>query len=253
MKIQLLLLAGFIGTGVIIGSIQRSDLRHLRQQNAALRGQAAESRALAEKIAAMEQVEVDWDELDRLQLSRNELARLRGSISLIRQADQLVPEQAQAEIKSMLSEAQTMREQVEQMRQKERSEKLGKEAEQALGQLLVAARDFSRTQGRLPYSFQEMRALHLSHGQGKSSPLERQHRFFGSVEEFFEFVPNISTGNPAGTPELLFREKEPRPHPNGGWVRLYGLSNIHVEEVILPENRFAEWEQAIGQSAASQP
>jgi hypothetical protein len=234
MKIHLLLLSIFLGTAAIIGSIRQSELRQLRSQNESLRQQAAETRALAEKIVALEQVQVDLDELHRLLPMRNELARLRGEISLLNQAEQLIPEQAQSEVKSMLDQAQTSREQLELMRQMERNKKVGIEAERTLGELLIMARDFSRTRGQLPHSFQEMR----SHRPGKQSPFERQHQFLGSVEDFFEFVLN-------GSNELLLREKKPRPHPDGGWVRLYGLPNFQVEEVRLPENNHDEWERSL--------
>jgi hypothetical protein len=241
------LLAATIATGAIIGALRQSEVRQLRERSELLRLQATEVRVVQTEINRADAMEIDWDELNRLRAVPNELARLRSEVGPLRQAAQLDPGIAEKEIISLTALAEQEKGRLEEIRQQERIKKLPDAAQSVLAHLLVAARDISRQQGRRPSSFSQIEAgANLLYGPEHHLPLGKTNPILGKTEEFFEFLPIAATDHDTAAPPMpILREREPRRNPEGGWVRLYGMSNFQIEEVELPENRFEEWEQAI--------
>jgi hypothetical protein len=235
---------------------QSAELQRLRDENETLQYQVSEAKRLARGIENVELPEVDPAELAQLQLVRGEVLRLRAEVAGLREAVRLNPEEAREELIALLDQAEQEKERAAFLRAMREAEQADKPIQQALSRLIRACNDTARlTEGRMPRSFAELQAT--LEWLAEFGPADKRGMYafeadrllhdepsFGPVTDHFEFVPHAIPPRPSGPPVLVLRERRPRPLPDGTWMRYYGLSNGRIEPVILPENRFEEWEKA---------
>jgi hypothetical protein len=236
--------------------LRQPELQRLRDENETLWHQVSEAEQLAREIEDVELPEVDPAELEPLQPLRNEVLKLRADVTRLREAARINPEEAREVLIGLLDQAEQENARAAFLRAMREADQANKPFGQAMSRLIRACKETARlTEGRMPRSFAELQAALDWLAEFGPAEIRGMYRHeadrllheessFGPVTDHFEFVPHAMPPMPYARPHVLvLRERQPRPWPDGTWVRYYGLSDGMVEQVILQENRFDDWER----------
>lgn len=244
MKYLWIIFAIIIPAGAIIGLNQRKALRRLETTNTSLQNVAAKVTRLKEENAELSGLKVDQEELERLRKHTEELLRLRSEVSRLGAADQVDADKIKSQIKDLHAQAQTDRERAETSKAWGEALKISKERKKIGGIIanyILQCAGFNN--GKYPRSFQEIPMILENANEQAAVNTWLNYANRGDLSKF-EFMPvpfNASSGSGRSFP--IFREKTPRQLPDGRWTRVYGFSIGGIQEIVLPENRFFEWEQ----------
>ncbi|MBX3748431.1 MAG: hypothetical protein KF833_24255 [Verrucomicrobiae bacterium] len=252
--LAVLLVAGAMG-------LQRhgTELR-ARHELDALRPLAAQADRLAREIEAWRLLDLDTAELDRLRARKLDLLRLRGEIGDLRQAARLTPDAAQRELHELHNRADTAEAEAQRLEGIMQFDDQSRESMTSLNLALQMALIGARTAGGLPpASWDDIRErlarsppefpgwTDAQRDQARRHWLEQIERL---PADRFEVLPSIAPDGAnldaalRSNHTLLLRERTPRPHPDGGWVRAYGFLSGRVAEAISPDGDFTAWERA---------
>lgn len=240
-----------------VWSIRKQELTTLRAETARAREQRAQAE-LSRKQSAAELAEgIDANEAARLRALRPELARLRGSIGALRARTNQTPEQLHAQAEKVLGEAMLIRARLD-------AQKKSEAAGNSLGTCLWLATYVAEvTDGTLPQTWDDVRSRLSQTTEGEPPVLAKLRRMFegfsapdGAMKDF-EIIPRsaeirVRRGEPRAEIPLL-REREPRPQPDGGFVRYYAWLNGRVEAVLVKDGNFEVWERENLKAAAAKP
>jgi hypothetical protein len=153
------------------------------------------------------------------------------------------------QIQQTLADAEATAKKAELMRARDQAGERSGETQGLLYQLLVVVQQTAREGGGpLAGSFQQL-DLALSR-LPENSPtrihgpemLNHTNRFGLSARDF-EFLPQTRPVTAQDEAVLLLREREPRPHPDGGWLRAYGFANGLTQEAFSEDGNFDTWER----------
>jgi hypothetical protein len=251
MKSLLTLVVVVLVAGMALGLFRHSKARDLRERNEGLRGILTELQSLRADNDRLRGYSADHEELKRMRSEQNELLRLRAGVTALRgSANATIPE-LQQRIQQTLAEAGSAAKMTELLQAREQAAEQREETHGMLSQILMLLHITSReTGGPLPGSFQQLE-MTLSRLPADSrirvrgpGMLNHTNRFGLSVRDF-EFLPQTRPirAEDEDASVLLLRERTPRPHPDGGWVRAYGFANSKTEEAFSEDGNFAEWER----------
>jgi hypothetical protein len=211
---------------------------------------AASERARLQSLQAQDSPDktvasADPDELKRLRALPAELARLRGTVSSLRQRTNQSPEQLEARAAGTLAEAGLIR------ARREAKEESKKKAGALMSCVMFVTAVAGKTDGTVPATWAEMRARLAQFKEGDPM-LDHFKAAFeegsegAAVLSDFEIVPvpPDTRLQPRKVPPAfpLLRERQARPQPDGGAARYYAWLSRGTEEVVLKDGNFAAWE-----------
>ena len=228
-KLQFGLGAIVIGALTATVAVQHQSEKKMLGENQALRLQltslAADNESLSNRLQQVGTV----SPLARDQF--RELLRLRGEVGMLRQQTNLLGA-LREEIRHIQKNKETTNDQaVEELKFHAGRVSMINAAKIIATAFGVYANDNNNV---YPTNFAQLDLTHLS----KSIP-----------PDTFEMV-NVGKVSDPSPWTIIFREKTPQLSPNGGWSRMYALSDGSVQEAIPPDGDFDVWEQNWEQSHA---
>ena len=238
------LAVGILG-GVAVAAAfvwQQRNVNRIGEENAALRRQVAGLAAEAESQKASPAAVADG-ELARLRDEHAELLRLRGEIARMRPAGETDLTKRLQSAESRATQAQAKADYLESWARFSAHQASMINASKILG---LAARTFAAdNQHRLPTTFEEMKS---------EMNLSAEGLFSGRISpDLFEFYAHERLVTEEEGQMILFREKAPRPTPDGQFERTYCLVDGSVQNVPSPNGDSSEFEKGRKATAANAP
>lgn len=246
MKRALLLAVPLAIVSTVIWSARQPALNDLRADLLQARSQKNELDAIRQKLSANPEPGVDREELDRLRGLRPELARLRGSIAMLRQRTNQSPSQLEAKAYKLTEEAAIIRARRE-------AKALSKSVCERIGRCVMLVTESAiNTDGTVPQNWNELRqkiASVVSNGQGRLNYLRHLldeasgPKGFLEGFEIVQTLPGVRLKRNQESQEVpLIREIQKRPQPDGGFARYYAWSDGRAEEITIADGDFSSWE-----------
>jgi RNA polymerase sigma factor (sigma-70 family) len=173
-------------------------------------------------------------ELDQLRAESAELAQLRAERARLTAA---LNDPLQAQLQQVEASRQAARATLQDVTTRVTFARDRERVIQTMKQLALCARiHASDHQDQLPRSFEEFA------GQIKDMRIEDQAFSLDQLEQF-EFYPQPRPIQETEPTLFLFRERQPRPRPDGGWERAYAMVDGSVQTLASSTPDFSETER----------
>jgi hypothetical protein len=243
-------------------SRQRAEVQRSIEQ---VRPLAAEARQLSATQAGQLAVGVEPGERERLRQDHQELLRLRGELRGLRERGSRTETELLMAISQARDAAQAAVRETEKIAERKKAEEVKEETKNFLvgyAQLVAAAARYADS--GVPASPEQLRAaLQREWKPTEQRPRERMVRMqeglrqmmkemeaeTGESMQKFDFIPvtgivDLTPSGPAGR-IIVLRERVPRPLPDGGWARAYGLLDGTTREATSETEDFSAWEKEV--------
>ncbi len=226
-KLQLGLGAILVGGLAATVAIQHQTESKVREENQALRlqlaGLTAANESLSNRVAQVTPARPLADDQFR------ELLRLRGEVGMLREQTNLLGS-LQKEVRDLRASVASTKDQPEE-KAKPRAEVFRRMNDAK--QIMLAIHNYAaNNNNQYPTNLTQL----------QNELADAPDSGGGGTLDNFEMM-NLGKARDMSPWVILLREKTPQLSPNGGWSRMYGLSDGSVQEAKPADGNFDAWEQ----------